>query len=223
MNTSETTMSDAEQSLREDLVKAARHMETAGHSPGTSGNVSVRFEEGLLITPTGLEPSELCAEDMVCLGADGTPRSEQRAPSSEWHMHFALYASRPKIAAVVHCHSRYATILSCARKGIPSVHYMVAATGGFDVPCAPYATFGTRELSDSVVRSMGQRNACLMANHGQITVGRDLRGAIRAAEEVERLAETYWGALAIGQPVLLSDEEMKAVVARFLAGYGQPA
>ena len=211
-----------ERSLRTAIVEAARHREAAGHSPGTSGNVSARFQDGFLITPTGVEPGELAVDDIVALDPEGTALPDQRAPSTEWPMHAALYAARPDVGGAVHSHSRFATILSCTRRGIPAIHYMVAATGGFDVPCAPYATFGTRELSDAILASIGQRNACLMANHGQIALGRDVRRAVRTAEEVERLAETYWGALAIGNPVLLTEDEMKDVVARFLAGYGQP-
>ncbi|MDJ0866163.1 MAG: class II aldolase/adducin family protein [Myxococcota bacterium] len=212
----------SERSLRTALVEAARAMQEAGHSPGTTGNVSARCEDGLLITPTGVEPDELEIEDVVALAPDGAPRPGQRAPSTEWPMHAAVYAARPDVGAAVHCHSRFATILSCTRRGIPAIHYMIGATGGFDVPCAPYATFGTRELSDHIVDSLGRRNACLMANHGQLALGRDVRRAIRTAEEVERLAETYWGVLAIGGPVLLTEDEMKDVVTRFLAGYGQP-
>jgi L-fuculose-phosphate aldolase len=210
-----------QQSLRAAIVEAARHMEAAGHSPGTSGNVSARCEDGLLITPTGLAPGELGAQDIVALDSQGVPLPGEGVPSTEWPMHAALYAARPDAGAVIHSHSRFATILSCVRRGIPAIHYMIGATGGFDVPCAPYATFGTRELSDAILGSIGQRNACLMANHGQIALGRDLGHAVRTAEEVERLAETYWGVLAIDDPVLLTEAEMKDVVKRFLAGYGQ--
>ena len=215
-------MSDTGSDLRQAVVSAARHMEQSGHSPGTSGNVSVRHGDGLLITPTGLPPADMEAADVVAIDLEGRAGTGQRAPSSEWPMHAALYATRPNAGAVVHCHSRFATILACTHRGIPSLHYMVAATGGFDVPCAPYATFGTRELSDRVLETIGQRNGCLLANHGQIALGKDLPAAIRTAEEIERLAETHWGALAIGGPVLLTDGEMKDVVGRFLDGYGQP-
>jgi len=216
-------MSDADEiGLRRAIVSAARRMEAAGHSPGVTGNVSARLGSGLLITPTGVEPDELAAEDLVGLDADGAPLGPGRAPSTEWPMHLAVYAARPDVGAVVHCHSRHATTLACTRRGIPAIHYMIGATGGFDVPCAPYATFGTRELSDAIMETIGSRNACLMANHGQIALGRDVRGAVRTAEEVERLAELYCGALSIGRPVELSEAEMQQVVARFVAGYGQP-
>ena len=215
-------MSDTAAELRHAIVSAARHMERSGHSPGTSGNVSTRHGDGFFITPTGLPPADLTAADVVVLDLEGNAGAGQRAPSSEWPMHAALYAARPKAGAVVHCHSRFATILACAHRSIPSLHYMVAATGGFDVPCAPYATFGTRALSDRVLETIGHRNGCLLANHGQIALGKDLSAAVRTAEEIERLAETHWGALAIGGPVLLTDEEMKDVVERFLGGYGQP-
>ena len=136
-------------------------------------------------------------------------------------MYLAVYRARPDAGAVVHCHSRFATILSCARRPIPPLHYMIAAVGGFDVPCAEYATFGTRELSERILTVLGGRLGCLLANHGQIALGRDLARAVRTAEEIERLAETYWGTLAIGGPVLLRREQLDDVVARFLKGYGQ--
>lgn len=212
----------SQDALRQQIVDAAQQMTLAGHSPGTSGNVSARMPSGFLITPTGAEAGELTPDDVVALDAEGAPLRGPRKPSTEWPMHAALYATRPEVGAVVHCHSRFATILSCTRRGIPAIHYMVAVTGGFDVPCAPYATFGTRALSDAICGAMGERSACLMANHGQIAVGPDLRHAVRMAEEVERLAETWWGVLAIGDPVLLSEDEMRDARERFESGYGQP-
>lgn len=215
-------MNAAEESLRSAIVAAARRMEAAGHSPGTSGNISARLDAGFLITPSGVEAAKLAGGDIVALDRDGTPRPDQRTPSTEWPMHAALYRTRPDIRAVVHCHSRFATILSCTRRGIPALHYMIALTSGHEIPCAPYETFGTQALSHAVVRTLGHGKACLMANHGQIALGHSLDEALRIAEEVERLAHLYWAALAIGGPVVLTEAEMADVAARFLSGYGQP-
>jgi L-fuculose-phosphate aldolase len=207
--------------LRLGVVEAARHMERAGHSPGTSGNVSARIPDGMLITPSGVPPARMEPGTLVAMALDGSGMGEQSAPSAEWPMHAALYRARSELGGIVHCHSRFATILACTRRGIPPIHYMIAAIGGADVPCAPYATFGTDELSRVTLEAMGGRKACLLANHGQIAVGVDLEDAVRMAEEVERQAETYWGALAIGGEVQLSPEQLSDVVRRYLAGYGQ--
>lgn len=211
-------MSDPKELARE-VIETARSLEDAGHSPGTSGNVSVRTPKGMLITPSSVEPRALTVASLVELSLTKDPESGAR-PSSEWAMHRALYRARPEIGGVVHTHSRFATVLACSGKSIPSYHYMVAAAGGFEIPLAPYATFGTAELSDHVVAAIGSGNACLMANHGQIAVGRDLHSAVKTAELVERLAEGYWASLLIGGPNILSQDAMKDVVSRFLTGYG---
>lgn len=205
--------------LAREVIEVARGLEAEGHSPGTSGNVSARTPDGMLITPSSVEPKALTTASLVEMSLTQSPNASSH-PSSEWAMHQALYAARPEIRAIVHTHSRYATVLACAGRPVPSYHYMVAATGGFEIPLAPYATFGTEELSQSVVSTMGQGNACLMANHGQIVVGRDLRSARKTAELVERLSEGYWASLMIGGPNLLSADDMKDVVRRFVGGYG---
>ena len=211
-------MSDSTELARE-VIETARYLEDEGYSQGTSGNVSVRTERGMLITPSSVEPKALRVESLVELSLAQEPAPGQR-PSSEWAMHRALYRARPEIGGVVHTHSRFATVLACSGKSIPSYHYMVAAAGGFEIPNAPYATFGTEELSANVVSTIGQANACLMANHGQLTVGRDLHSAVKTTELVERLAEGYWASLLIGGPDLLSADAMKDVVTRFMSGYG---
>jgi L-fuculose-phosphate aldolase len=211
-------MSDSIERARE-VIETARYLEDEGHSPGTSGNVSARTPHGMIITPSSVEPRELTVESLVEISLTQEPDPGTK-PSSEWAMHRALYVARPEIGGVVHTHSRFATVLACSGKSIPSYHYMVAAAGGFEIPNAPYATFGTEELSKSVVTTIGRGNACLMANHGQITVGRDLRSAVKTAELVERLAEGYWASLLIGGPNILSEDSMKEVVTRFVAGYG---
>lgn len=211
-----------EAALRRAILTAARRLEAAGHSPGSSGNVSVRLERAseaggvhLLITPSGVEPAALEPADLVVATTAGEVVEGRLAPSSELPFHAAILRARPDVGAVVHTHSRFATILACTRRGIPAMHYMVAATGRFEIPCSPYATPGSRALSEAVVETLGDAGACLLANHGQIAVGPDLDAAVRAAELVERLAETHWGALAIGREHTLRDDEMREVVATY--------
>lgn len=211
-----------EDTLRAAVVRAARHMAAAGHSPGTSGNVSARLGEGFLVTPTGIAPERLAAADVVRLDAAGRPEPGGRAPSTEVPMHLALYRARPDAGAVVHSHSRFATVLACTRRPIPAVHYMIAAVGTRRVPCADYATFGTDALSQRILEVLGDGLGCLLANHGQVALGRDLEHAVRVAEEIEWLAEIHVRSLALGGAVVLDDAAMEAVEARFREGYGQP-
>jgi L-ribulose-5-phosphate 4-epimerase len=208
--------------MRKSVIATALAMSQRGLSPGRSGNVSARWGDGMLITPSGMAYDELKPADVVFVGADGSAAGKSRKPSSEWRFHLAAYAARPDIAAIVHTHSLHATVLACAHKPIPPFHYMVAAAGGADIPCVPYATFGTDELSRHVIDGLKHRNACLMANHGTIAVAGSLAGALELAADVEVLAEQYIKVLLLGEPKLLPPEEM-AVVLEKLRGYGQHA
>ena len=212
-------MSDLD--LREQLVDCARRMQASGINQGTSGNLSVRIAGGMLITPSSLpyeqmQPSDLVALDLkgepLFIPADGRP---QRRPSSEGRLHADVLASRPEVQAVLHCHSIHATALACHGRDIPPFHYMTAVAGGHDIRCAPYATFGTQELSDGVVQALEGRLACLMAQHGQVAVGPTLDKALALAVEVETLARIYLQALALGEPPLLSGEQMEQVRHQF--------
>jgi len=205
--------------LAEEVIQTARALEADGYSPGTSGNVSVRTTRGMLITPSGVEPAAIEPDLLVDMNIEGDPDPGSR-PSSEWAMHAALYRRRADVHAIVHTHSRFATVLACCGRSIPSYHYMVAAAGSLEIPLAPYETFGTPALSDAVVSTIGGGNACLMANHGQIAVGKNLSSAVKTTELVERLAEGYWGTLLIGGPNILSQDAMGEVVQKFIAGYG---
>jgi L-fuculose-phosphate aldolase len=209
-----------EADLRRRMVAVMQTMDARGLNRGTSGNVSVRFGPGILVTPSGIPASRLTAEQIVHVAADGATPAGALKPSSEWRMHQRLLEQRPDARAVVHCHSRHATILACAGKPIPALHYMVAVAGGSSVPVAPYATFGSAELADAVVEALDGRFAALMANHGQVVVGRSLEAALAIAEEVEEQAAVYWGTLAIGGPILLSDAEIGGVLEQFKS-YGQ--
>ncbi|MGH7562488.1 MAG: class II aldolase/adducin family protein [Gemmatimonadales bacterium] len=205
---------------REGVVAAAARLESLGLTHGTSGNVSVRAGDGFLITPTGVPTESLRPATVVWCDADGAPAPGSPAPSTEWRMHRDIYAGRPEVCAVVHTHSPYATAIACLRRPLPAVHYLVAAAGGSDVPCAEYATFGTPELSANALRALDGRQACLLANHGVVAVGSDLDRAVRLAFEVERLAEVYGLALAAGTPEILEESEMERVLERFRQ-YGQ--
>ncbi len=210
-------MNEAE--LRAMLVETARQTVSRGLNKGNSGNVSVRLHAGFLITPSGLpndklEPAQMVAVDMQG-HADGSLK-----PSSEWRIHRDLYRARSEVRAIVHAHSPHAVSLSCLRLDIPSFHYMVAAGGGKNIRCAGYASFGTQALSDLVLAALQDRRTCLMANHGLVAVGASLDSALALAVEVEELCAQYWRAKLIGEPVLLSDEEMDEVLERF-KHYGQ--
>ena len=212
-----------DQELRHQLVTVARRMNGTGLNQGTSGNLSVRIEEGLLVTPSSLPYEQMEVGDLVALDLSGQPLLEkQRRPSSEWRLHADVLRCRPEAKAVLHCHPIHATALACHDRGIPAFHYMVAVAGGDEIRCAPYATFGTKELSDNVVNALGQRSACLLARHGMVTLGKDLESALRVAVEVETLARMYLQALQLGEPPLLSKQQMEAVHAQFRGlHYGQ--
>ncbi len=206
--------------IREALVCAYREMSILGLGVGASGNVSQRINGGMLITPTGIEAEQMLPEHAVAMSLQGDCAVNQILPSSEWHMHVAIYKERPEVQAIVHCHSRYATILACARKVVPALHYMIAITGSNEIPVAPYATFGTDSLASAVVESLEGRLACLLANHGQIALGCSLAQALKVAVEVEELSAIFWGTLAIGGGHCLSDRDMDEVKVAF-SGYGQ--
>ena len=211
----------SEQTLREEIVAVAQAIDRAGFCPSKSGNVSARFRDGLLITPSGLPYAQTKAEDLIYVALDGTVLSGSRKPSSEWPFHTEIYKARPDAQAIVHTHSPRATALSCARRGIPAFHYMIALCGGADVRCADYATFGSPELAANAVRALEGRKAVLLANHGVIALGATLAGAHTIVAEVENLAGQYLDLLASGlEPVILDAAEMARVSEKF-AGYGK--
>ncbi|QRK13641.1 class II aldolase/adducin family protein [Archangium violaceum] len=201
------------------MISTARKMNASGLNQGTSGNLSQRVEGGFLLTPTGMDYDTLVPEDIVLMRLDGSHEG-RREPSSEWRIHRDILAGRPEVGAVLHAHSMFCTTLACVRRPIPSFHYMVAKAGGEDIRCAPYATFGTEELSRYAVEALEGRKACLLANHGMLALGADLEGAYKLAVEVETLAAMYWRALQVGEPVLLDKAEMARVLEKFKT-YGQ--
>ena len=200
--------------LRKQIIGTALSMNALGINRGKSGNVSARWKDGFLITPSALPYDETRPADIVFIDKQAKARG-RCPPSTEWRFHFDIYRSKHDVHAVVHTHSSFATTLACLGMGVPAFHYMVAVAGGNDIRCAPYATFGTQALSDHAMQAMRERRACLLANHGMIATGADLKGTLARAVEVEALCEQYWRALQIGKPALLSDEEMSTVVEKF--------
>lgn len=200
--------------LRTALIVTAIELNASGINQSTSGNLSVRADDGFLITPSGMQYSVLKPEDVVFMNLSGEHNASCN-PSSEWKFHRDIYAARDDAGAIVHTHSVHATALACLDRGIPAFHYMVAAAGGHDIRCAPYATYGTQALSDFAVAALAERKACLLAHHGVIALGNGLNSALALAGEVETLAHQYLAALAVAEPELLSDAEMDLVIKKF--------
>jgi L-fuculose-phosphate aldolase len=207
-----------ERGKRQSIIDACRGMNALGINQGTSGNSSLRHDHGLLITPTSVPYETMQPEQIVFMGMDGAFDHAQR-PSSEWRFHLDILKARPEINAVVHAHPPYSTILAIMGLEIPPIHYMIACAGGDTIRCAPYATFGTQELSEHAVRALEDRLACLLEHHGMIAVGPSLSKAMWLAVEVETLARQYHGCLQIGTPRLLPKAEIENVLGR-IAGYG---
>lgn len=201
-------MSDKAQ--REEMVAICRKMNSSGINQGTAGNLSLRVGKGFLITPSGLPYDTMTPEDIVEMDFDGTYVG--RRPSSEWRFHRDILKARDDIDVVLHCHSVYATTLACHHKTIPSFHYMTGVAGGTTIRCAEYATFGTQALSDNALVALKDRLACLLGQHGQISLGKNLEAALWLAIEVETLSRMYVQALTLGEPPVLSDEEMARVI-----------
>ncbi len=213
----------AEHTLRTKLVEVMQEMTERGMNRGTSGNTSARCHDGMLITPSGVPPAQLTPDSIVRMDASGTAAPGGLQPSSEWQMHLGIYERRADAMAIVHCHCRYATTLACAGRTIPSMHYMVGVSGKTTIPLSPYALFGSPDLARVVIETLDGGLACIMANHGLITLGRDLDRALAIAEQVEEQAAVYWGTLLIGGPTLLTAEQMDAVFEQFhrYRGYKQ--
>ncbi len=213
------------QNQREHLLKISQKLVQLGLNKGTSGNVSVRFGDGFIITPSGMPIEEMTADSMVNMQFDGSFEAHTELkglkPSSEWRFHRDILANRPEINAVIHTHSMFATTLACLHKDIPPFHYMIAVAGGDNIRCAPYALFGSQQLSDSALIALTDRKACLLANHGMIALGKDLDDALAVTVEVENLCEQYWRILQVNpNPPLLNEAEMKEVFQQF-KGYGK--
>ena len=207
-------MDDAEYALRMEIIATCREMDRRGINQGTSGNIGVRWREGMLITPSGLGYDSMAAEDIIFMAMDGTPTGPHN-PSSEWRFHRDILRKRADVNAVVHAHPTYCTAIAITGAEIPAVHYMIAAAGGPTVRCAPYATYGTEELSKNALKALKGRQCCLLANHGSIACGPTLRKAFWLACELETLARQYFLSRQLGDPVILPDDEIARVVEKF--------
>lgn len=207
-------------SLRQAVIAACLEMNSAGINQGTSGNISVRAGDHMLITPSGVPYDQMAPEMLVKMPLDGSEApAGQLKPSTEWPFHLAILQAKPAVNAVVHAHPVYCSALAMNRQAIPACHYMVAAFGGSDVPVADYALFGSRQLSENITRSLQARSACLMANHGAVTTGESLPRALWRMVELETLAKGYAASVTMGKPHILSEDEMAEVIAAF-ADYG---
>jgi L-fuculose-phosphate aldolase len=209
------------QGLRKAVIKTCLAMNEEGINQGTSGNVSVRTDEGYLITASGIPYKKMKPEHVVEMDIEGGYRGDYY-PSTEWRMHLDIFKARPEAQAIVHVHSPYATAMACLRRDIPSFHYMIGVAGGPSLRVSDYAEFGTQELSDTMLKAMEGRKACLLANHGQICFGPSLEKALWLAVEIEALCHQYWAASLFGKPVILGEPEMTSVLKRF-GSYGLQA
>jgi L-fuculose-phosphate aldolase len=216
-------MTTGEGTLREQAVAAMQRLDRLGLNRGSTGNLSLRCKrdgaDGMLITPTGIGAEELTPEAMVWMGDDGCVLGEWQ-PSSEWQLHQAVLARRADVLAVVHTHSVNATALACLQRELPPFHYMVAVCGAASVPCTPYHPFGSAALSAAAAEALGDRNACLLGQHGLVVAGGTLAQAMKIAIEIEALCEVYLKALAVAEPARLSKAQMDAVLAQF-SRYGR--
>ena len=192
----------------EEVIKYANMLNTENLSALRSGNVSIRHDDGFLITPSGVKYSSLKYKDIVFVSLDGKFEEKNMKPSSEWRFHKDIYLNKTEANAIVHAHSTHATAVSTHGKSIPAFHYMVALAGGNDIKCADYATFGTEELSQNIIKALEDRKACLMSNHGQVAFEKNLNKAFELAQEIENICQQYINALKIGKPKILSDDEM---------------
>ena len=207
--------------LKKEVIKYAQKLNSTNLSPLRSGNVSVRAiennEEGFYITPSGKKYETLKEEDIVFLKLNEEKNfltwfNSGKNPSSEWKFHQDIYINKREARAIVHAHSPHATAVSSHGKPIPAFHYMVALAGGEDIKCSDYATFGTIELSQNILRALQNRKACLMSNHGQVAFGQNLSSAFELSEELENICHQYIIALKLGNPKILSKAEMEKIL-----------
>ena len=202
---------------RNQIIEYSLKLNSTNLSPLRSGNISLRGteddKEGYLITPSGKKYETLKPEDIVFMGLNEDEKNDStNKPSSEWRFHRDIYVNKKDAQAIVHAHSPHATAVSSHGKPIPPFHYMIALAGGEDIKCADYATFGTEELSNNVIKALENRSACLMSNHGQVAFGKNLADTFELAQEIENICQQYIIALKIGKPKIISFEEMKKVL-----------
>ena len=202
--------------LKAEVIKYSKKLNITNLSALRSGNISARVKEkgvdGFYITPSGRKYSSLKTKDIVFVSLKGVYDKKKGKPSSEWKFHQDIYINKPDAIAIVHAHSPYATAVSAHGKNIPAFHYMVALAGGNDIKCADYATFGTKQLSKNIIQALNERKGCLMSNHGQVAFGKNLDQAFELAEEIENICHQYINTIKLGNPKILSFEEMNKIL-----------
>ena len=207
---------------RQDVVEYGKRMQREGLTKGTGGNISIYNSElkYMAIGPSGIAYEDTRPEDVVIMTLDGQIIDGDKKPSSEHSLHSEIYKSKPDTRAVVHTHSMYCVVMSCLNIPLRAVHYVIADTGAYMVPVAPYRTYGTQELAEVVCSTMGENNAVLMANHGMLACGESISSAFGVASTCEWIAEIQWKCMSVGEPNILSDSDMNVVLEKF-KGYGQ--
>lgn len=207
---------------RQELIAYGKKMSQEGLAPGTSGNLSVflKDEQLVLISPSGIDYLDLRPEDIVLIDLEGRVIEGDKKPSSEWFLHTSFYKERADISAIVHTHSIYCACLAAMRMPILAVHYVLADANTNKVPCAPYERYGSKDLAAKAVETCGQALAVLLANHGLVTLGKDLKSAFNLAKTLEYVAEIQVRTMAIGRPYVLNKKDMDQVIEAF-KGYGQ--
>ena len=206
---------------KQEVIEYAKKLNTENLSPLRSGNISIRGVneeiDGFFITPSGVKYDDLTTDSIVFLELNENNNIKKISdkvinPSSEWRFHQDIYIEKRDAHAIVHAHSANAAAVSAHGKNIPAFHYMVALAGGNNIKCAEYATFGTKELSQNIIKALDGRKACLMSNHGQVAFGKSLSEAFELAKEIENICHQYINTIKLGQPKILSDEEMKKIL-----------
>ena len=206
---------------KQEVIEYAKKLNTENLSPLRSGNISIRGVneeiDGFFITPSGVKYDDLTTDSIVFLELNENNNIKKISdkvinPSSEWRFHQDIYIEKRDAHAIVHAHSANAAAVSAHGKNIPAFHYMVALAGGNNIKCAEYATFGTKELSQNIIKALDGRKACLMSNHGQVAFGKSLSEAFELAEEIENICHQYINTIKLGQPKILSDEEMRKIL-----------
>ena len=204
-----------------EVIKFAKKLNNSNLSPLRSGNISIRTtqndKQGFFITPSGIKYDQLVEDSIVFMELNEKVNEEKINkeginPSSEWRFHQDIYVKKEDAKAIVHAHSTHATAVSAHGKNIPAFHYMIALAGGNDIKCAQYATFGTKELSENIIQALEKRKACLMSNHGQVAFGKNLEEAFELAEEIENICHQYINTIKLGEPKILSFEEMNKIL-----------
>ncbi|TBW40666.1 class II aldolase [Siculibacillus lacustris] len=209
------------QTIREEMIATCLRMNAADLNIGAAGNLSVRIDGGLLITPSGIPYDRMRPEQIVEMDLEGRYYGDY-LPSSEWRFHYDILQARSDVNVVLHSHATHCSILACCRLDIPPIHYMIGVSGGSVVKCSDYATFGTHELSVAALEALGPRSACLLGNHGVITVGKTQNAAFGVLQEIENLARLYIGTRMLGGGTLLTEPQMDVVLSRFKT-YGKQA